>query len=154
MNLGKVRRKADFEKFTVCFFGHVDDYYGEVASAYCAVNLNRLFAGLHIAELPIAVVGWVIVTYGPIIVATLLWGLAKRSSASWLLHFLLLPSFWALLVAGNSLMLSTLNVPDFDDTLGAPIMPALLVMTLTTALYASALVIGRLSALRGQTNGS
>ena len=112
------------------------------------------FSQMPIAQLLIAVVGWVMVTYGPIIVATLLWGLAKRSSAPWLLHFLLLPSFWALLVAGNSLMLSTLNVPDFDDTLGAPIMPALLVMTVTIALYASALVLGRLSGLRGQTNGS
>lgn len=74
------------------------------------------FEQLPADKLSIAVTGWALATYGPVIVAALLWKLAKRSSAPWLFHILLLPSFYALFVAGSAFMLSTLNVPDFDDT--------------------------------------
>lgn len=112
------------------------------------------FGQMPIGNLLIAGTGWALASYGPIILAALFWGIAKRSSMPWLLHVLLLPSFYGLLLAGNALMLSTLDVPDFDDTLGAPIMPALVVMIVTLLVYFSALAGQQALRLRARANGS
>ena len=110
------------------------------------VAFTKSFAyHLYFGEMPagtmsIAIAGWAIAAYGPILLAWLFWRMAQRISVAWLLHMMLLPSFYALLLAGNALMLSTLEVPDFDDTLGAPIMPALLSIAVTAIVYFSALV--------------
>lgn len=96
-------------------------------------------------EFPIAIAGWALASCGPILVAALFWRLAGRFSAGWLLHVLLLPCFYALLLAGNWLMLSAVDVPDFDVTMGAPILPAFFCILVITVVYFSALAVKRVS---------
>lgn len=112
------------------------------------------FSQMPLGKLLIAIAGWALATYSPILVAALFWRVAKRSKVAWLLHVLLLPSFYGLLVAGNRLILSTLQEPDFDNTLGAPIMPALLVNVATVAVYFSALAVKRVLRLGARANVS
>jgi Na+(H+)/acetate symporter ActP len=119
-----------------------------------SVAYHLYFAQMPIWKFLIALAGWSVATYGPIVVATVFWKTAKRTSASWLFHTFLLPSLYALLISGNALMLSTLDVPDFDDTLGAPIMPALFIIIATMIVYLSALVLNRATTLRTRSNGS
>ncbi len=51
-------------------------------------------------------------------------------------------------------MLSTINDPDFDSTLGAPIMPAMLCILVVMVLYFSALAVKQILKLRARLNGS
>jgi hypothetical protein len=111
------------------------------------------FGRMPVGTLLVAAAGWVIATYGPVLAATLFWRLAKRFPMPWFVHVLLLPSFYALLAAGNLLMLSTLDVPDFDNTLGAPIMPALFVAIATMLVYFSALAVECVLRSRARSNG-
>ena len=91
----------------------------------------------------VAVDGWVTAHYGPIIVALAFWKSSGRSSVPWLFHILLLPSCYALLASGDRIMLSTTIVGDWDSTLGAPILPAFLVVIATIAVYYVGLVARR-----------
>jgi hypothetical protein len=105
-------------------------------------------------ELPVAIAGWVIASYGPIVVATLFWRLADRLSMGWLLHILLVPCLYALLLTGERLMLSTVSDPDFDGTLGAPIMPAMFCDLVVIVVYFSALVAKQVFKSRPRSTGS
>lgn len=105
---------------------------------------------ITLSELPVAIAGWVLASYGPILVAALFWRWADRFSAGWLLHLLLIPCLYALLLAGSRLMLSTINDPDFDNTLGAPIMPGMLCDLAVMAVYFSALAVKQLSKWRAR----
>jgi hypothetical protein len=96
-------------------------------------------------ELPVAIAGWVLASYGPILAGALLWRWADRFSKGWLLHLLLVPCLYALLLAGARIMLSTVNDPDFDNTLGAPIMPAFFCAFVVLVVYFSALAMKRVS---------
>ena len=97
------------------------------------------FDGMPMGKLLIAASGWVLATFGPIRTAAFLWRLSHRFPKAWLLHLLLLPCLYVLLLAGERIMLSTVSDPDFDGTLGAPIMPAILCILLVAATYFSAL---------------
>lgn len=100
----------------------------------------------------VAASGWIVATYGPVLIAVSLWRFAKHHRAPWLLHLLLLPALYALLIAGSRLMLSTLYVPDFDATLGAPIMPAVLSIIAALTTYSMALAAERFSRSTGRAN--
>jgi len=104
-------------------------------------------------ELPVAVAGWALASYGPILVATLFWRWADRFPKGWLLHLLLLPCLYALLLAGRRIMGSTVIDSDFDSTLGAPIMPALLFSVVVMAVYYSALAAKPVSRRQGRSKG-
>ena len=104
-------------------------------------------------ELPVAIMGWVLASYGPILIAALFWRWADRFSAGWLLHILLVPCLYALLLAGSRLMLSTVNDLDFDNTLGAPIMPGMLCDVAVMAVYFPALAVKQLSNWRARMKG-
>ena len=101
--------------------------------------IYRLYAPeITVLELPVAVAGWAIASYGPLLVAVLFWRWADRFSRGWLLHILLLPCLYAVLLAGWRIMGSTVVDSDFDSTLGAPIMPSLLcAIVVMTAYYAA-----------------
>ena len=115
----------------------------------------RLYAPeITAREFPVAIAGWALASYAPILVATLFWRLATRFSTGWLLHLLLLPCLYALLLAGSRIMLSTVNDPDFDNSLGAPIMPALFCALVVTVVYFSALAVKQVSRWRVRSNGS
>jgi hypothetical protein len=83
----------------------------------------------------VAGIGWVIWTYGPILVTALFWRWSKRVRFAWTLHLLLLPCIWAVMVAGSRLMLFAMNLRDFDDTLGGPIMMGLFLTLVGIAGY-------------------
>jgi hypothetical protein len=133
---------------------------GVIVASFAGINFARTFAdhpyfsGKPFWELSIVAAGWMLATYGPIITAALFWRLAKRSALPWLFHVLLLPMFYGLLLAGNAVMLSMLDVPDFDDTLGAPMMPAFFCTIATAIVYFSALAARGLLKLNARSSGS
>lgn len=90
--------------------------------------------------LPIGVAGWAIATYGPIAVAVLFWRWAKRIPAPWVLHLLFLPCAAVLFRIGDALMLSVIEDPDFDATLGGPEMPAILLLVVAVGGYFAAVI--------------
>jgi len=92
-------------------------------------------------ELPLAIAGWVLASYSPILVAALFWRWADRFAKGWLLHLLLIPCVFVPVLAGERMMQATVSDVDFDDTLGAPIMPALLCLVAVVAIYFSALAV-------------
>ncbi len=93
------------------------------------------------------VAGWAVATYGPIAAAALLWRCAKRLPLPWrwLPHLLFVPCAVMLLRAGEALMASTIQDPDFDAMMDAPLMPAILSQFVAFSSYIAALVIGRKS---------
>lgn len=106
----------------------------------------RLYAPeITAREIPVAIGGWAIASFGPILVAALFWRWADRKPKGWLLHLLLLPCLYALLLAGWRIMGSTVVDSDFDSTLGAPIMPSLLFSVVVMAVYYSALAAKQMS---------
>lgn len=113
--------------------------------------------GLYFNRMPfgewlVAAAGWIIATYGPVLVAISLWRSAKYCRNPWALHLLLLPILYVMLVAGSRLILTTLYVPDFDATLGAPILPAFVSIVATVTIYFFALVAEGVSRSGGREN--
>jgi len=105
-------------------------------------------------KLPVWVAGWALITYGPILTAALFWRWADRFSHSWLLHILMIPCLYALLLAGGRSMGSTVRDSDFDSTLGAPVVPAFLSALVVIAIYFSALAAKQISRWQSRLNGS
>lgn len=113
----------------------------------------RLYAPeITAQEFPVAIGGWVLASYGPILVAALFWRWADRFSKGWLLHLLLIPCLYALLLAGWRMMGSAVADSDFDNTLGAPIMPSMLLSVVVMAIYFSALAVKQISRWQGRLN--
>ncbi len=94
-------------------------------------------------NLPVAIAGWALASYGPIVVAAFFWRGADRFAQGWLLHLLLIPCLYAVFLTGDRVMLNTVNDPDFDSTSGAPIMPAMLCILAVIIVYFLALAIKR-----------
>jgi hypothetical protein len=85
-----------------------------------------------------------VATFGPIGAAAGFWRLSKRSGAAWLVHLLFFPCAFALLEAGGALMLFVIGEPDFDSTLGGPVLQAGLLFPVALAAYLAALASRRL----------
>jgi hypothetical protein len=108
--------------------------FDKVALA-AAVIVTALFAGMignafhayvvifHMpsAMIPVAILGWVVFTYGPIAAAALFSRWSKRVRRPWALNLLAFPCIYFLAMIGTEMMLYAANAPDFDDTLGAPV---------------------------------
>ena len=125
-----------------------------LGAAFMRSRPYALYYGqMPVTKWMIAGAGWVIATYGPVLSAFAFWRFMKHRQRSWMLHLLLLPLVYVMLVAGSRLMLSTLYVPDFDATLGAPIMPAFASIVATATIYSLALIAERMSGSSGQANG-
>ena len=84
--------------------------------------------------------GWVLATLGPVAVSISFWRWSKGLHKAWILHLLMLPLAYALLWAGASLMLSVIGVPDFDATIGAPVIQAGVLFGLAVIGYYSAVL--------------
>ena len=83
----------------------------------------------------LGVLGWLVATFGPIVLAAIFWRLANGSRAAWLLHLLFLPCAYALLRAGAGVMLFVIGDFDFDSTLGGPVLQAGLLFMIASAAY-------------------
>lgn len=94
-------------------------------------------------SLPVGMAGWAIATYGPLIAAVAWWRYAKRLSrnVALSLHAIFLPCVLGIFWAGDAIMLAILSDPDFDATLGAPEMPALLSLAVAIVSYYAAVAI-------------
>lgn len=88
-------------------------------------------------SLVVAALGWGLATYGPLVVAVAFWRSAKHfpSPVPLMLHLLFVPCAFAALAAGDAVMLSTINDPDFDATLGAPELPAFMALIVSIFSY-------------------
>ena len=87
--------------------------------------------------LPVAIAGWSVTTYGPLIVSVTFWRLAKRLQPprSLVLHLLYLPVAILVFRLGEAVMLALITDPDFDATMSAPEMPALFALAVSTVAY-------------------
>jgi hypothetical protein len=92
------------------------------------------------ATVAIWAAGWVIATYGPMAIAACFWRWTKRARAAWIFHILLLPCAVVTWNAGQSIMLLVIKDPDFDGTLGGPVMPAALLLLVAVGGYFAALI--------------
>ncbi|MEG3148469.1 hypothetical protein U1769_01130 [Sphingomonas sp. ZT3P38] len=79
--------------------------------------------------------GWLVATFGPITVSVVFWRWSKRFRNAWILHLLMLPVAYALVAGGWSIMLFALNVSDFEDSIGGPVLQAMALFLLAVAGY-------------------
>ena len=86
-------------------------------------------------EKVVGCVGWLVATFGPITVSVIFWRLSKHLQRALVLHLLMLPIAYALTRAGAWLMLYVIGVPDFDDTIGGPIVQAFLLFVVAVIGY-------------------
>ena len=120
--------------------------------AVIVTTILFLGAALHAAELyasamPMSVwqqglgcSGWLVATFGPITVAAAFWRLSKRAQRRWIFHALLLPLTYGLVRIGAAMMLLVIGSPDFDDTIGGPIVQADVLWLLAIVGYYAAVV--------------
>ncbi|HEY0026832.1 MAG TPA: hypothetical protein VGC35_03085 [Allosphingosinicella sp.] len=111
-----------------------------IEAALHAADAYTHFRPISGAKQMLGVIGWIIATFGPIGVAVCFWRLAKRVRAPWVVHLLFLPCAYALLMAGVYLMLFVIGDPDFDSTLGGPVMQAALLFAAASVLYFGAAI--------------
>ena len=114
------------------------------------MSVKRMSAG----DLTIGCLGWLIATFGPIVVAIVFWRGTKRLQTPWVLHLLMLPLAFAMLYAGSALMLFVTGTPDFDDTIGGPVIQALALLLSAVIGYYSAVVYTALKRRSATANGS
>jgi len=88
----------------------------------------------------LGLLGWFVATFGPIGAAVGFWRFAKRARTPWLVHPLFFPCAFVLLRAGEALMLFVIGEPDFDSTIGGPVLQAGLLFAVAVAAYLAALV--------------
>ena len=98
--------------------------------------------------------GWLIATLGPVTLAVVFWRRAKTIRKAWLLHLLMLPLALGMLKLGDSLMLSVTRTPDFDDTIGGPIIQAIALLLLAVIGYYSAVLYTAFKRSAAPANGS
>ena len=112
---------------------------GSVDAAYAYTSTRPISATGSM----IGLAGWLIATYGPISIAVWFWRWAKQVRASWVPHLLFLPCAAGIFRAGEALMLFVIGDPDFDATLGGPVIPAYLLFIAAAGGYLAALVSKR-----------
>jgi len=86
------------------------------------------------------ILGEIVITYGPIAAAALCWRWSGQTRWPALPHLLFLPLAMSLFWGGQSLLLAATDVPDFDDTIGAPVMPGAFLFLIASGLYVGALM--------------
>lgn len=121
-----------------------------------AFNAARLYASVRpmsISQQVTGCLGWLLATFGPIASAMVFWRLSKTTRKGWILHLLLLPVAFAFVRIGASIMVAvTGGLPDFDDTLGGPVLQAFTLLILTIVGYYLAVLIRALRRPAGQPN--
>ena len=120
--------------------------------AVCVTTFFFLGAALNAADLYMSVrhitaddlakgcLGWFTATFGPIGLVVVFWRCTKILRRAWMLHLLMLPFTLAMFKAGSALMLSVIGSPDFDDTLGGPVLQGIALLLLAVIGYYSAVL--------------
>ena len=103
----------------------------------------------------LAVLGWLIATFGPITTSIVFWRLSKRLRKAWIVHLLVLPLAYAMVSGGASLMLfATGDRTGFDNVLGGPVIQAGILFILTVIGYYSAAFYAVFNPRSKTTSGS
>ena len=123
-----------------------------LGSALHAANLYASVKPMSAVDMIIGLSGWIIATFGPVGLAVAFWRLAKATRRAWLIHLLMLPLALALLWIGSILMLFVTGTPDFDDTIGGPIIQGLALFLLSVNGYYSAVLYAMLKARLATAN--
>jgi hypothetical protein len=115
-----------------------------LGAALNAADLYTSVRHMSAGDLVIGCSGWLVATFGPIVLAIVFWRCAKRLRKAWMLHLLMLPLSLAMFNAGSALMLSVTGAPDFDDTIGGPVIQALALLLLAVIGYYAAVLYAAL----------
>jgi len=89
----------------------------------------------------IGILGWILASYGPIALAALPWRWSKRCRLDWVLHLLFLPGAILIFWAGNFLMLHVIGAPDFDASIGGPVILGILLLLAAVGGYLFAAIV-------------
>lgn len=122
-----------------------------------AINAGSLYASVRhmsVGDVALGFSGWLIATFGPMTLTVAFWRWAKALRKAWMLHLLMLPIAVASVKLGTSLMLSVTGTPDFDDTIGGPVIQAMVLLLLAVIGYYSAVTHATLNRWFAAANGS
>jgi hypothetical protein len=123
-------------------------------AALNAADLYMSVRHMSASDLMTGCSGWLVATFGPILLAIVFWRCRRRLQRAWILYILMLPIALAMFKAGSALMLSVTGAPDFDDTLGGPVIQALALLLLAVIGYYSAVLYVTLRRRSAAANGS
>jgi hypothetical protein len=121
-------------------------------AALHAANLYARVRPMSAGDIVLGLSGWLIATLGPVIVTSVFWRSAKMVGKAWLIHVLVLPLSLAMLKLGGFLMLSVTGSPDFDDTIGGPVVQAIALLLLALTGYYSAVLYTALKRRRAKAD--
>lgn len=96
-------------------------------------------------SLATCIAGWLIATAGPLVIATWCWRKAKHARFPWMVHLGMLACAFVLLKTGLTIMLATLDQPDFDVMMGGPSNPPLILFLFVIGGYLMGLAYRRIS---------
>lgn len=100
------------------------------------------------------IIGLIVATLSPPIVALTFWFGSKRSRYGWLLHCLLLPVSYAIVRGVIAIMLKVAGEPDNDSLTGWATNPAVMLMLLCPLAYFAALAFVKLRRRSAPAHGS
>jgi hypothetical protein len=125
-----------------------------LGAALNAADLYTSVQAMSAWEKAVGCFGWLLATFGPITVSIAFWRWSERLQKAWILHLLMLPLAYALVRSGASLMLVVIGIPDFDDTIGGPVIQASTLFVLAVIGYYSAVLYTVFQKPRKQAHGS
>jgi len=129
-------------------------YGAAIASIALLTGREVIDAGLFVYQgLPsrmasLAVVGWLISTFGPLALSIGVWGAARWLQRQWVLHLVFIPCAIVLDRAGASILFYAADVPDGDSVEGRTLIAAFGFLALTLLVHAAALAtlaVGKIS---------
>lgn len=124
-----------------------------MGAAFDAASLYASVRPMSISEQVMGCFGWLLATFAPIVSAMVFSRLSKTARKGWMLHLLLLPVAFAFVRIGAAIMVTvTGGLPDFDETLGGPVLQAFTLLILTIVGYYSAGLIRVLRRPAGRPN--
>lgn len=106
-----------------------------------ALSAARLYAGIEEitgSRRVIGCIGWLVATFGPILLCVSLWRFSKRPRRGWFAHIVFFPVALGLCNGGDRMMLYAAGEWDWDGVTGGPILQAMFLFMLAVVGYYSA----------------
>jgi hypothetical protein len=94
----------------------------------------------HGRDIIVAILGWLLASYGAMVLAVLFWRCSKRMRFGWLLHPLFPVAAFLSYWAGGSIMLGAIGASDFDSTIGGPVIVGGLLLPISMLGYLVAVI--------------